>query len=67
MKYSDDVIGNMGETPLNINMSPNFTISQKRKIKKINIRQQKINEEYDSNACYTMDIMIIWNQNIWRK
>ena len=31
MKYSNDVIGNMDKTPLNINMAPKFTISQKIK------------------------------------
>ena len=39
MKYSDDVIGNMDKIPLNINMTPNFVVSQKGK-KNIIIRTQ---------------------------
>ena len=31
MKYSDDLIGNLDETPLCINMAPNYSISQKGK------------------------------------
>ena len=29
MKYSDNLIGNLDETPLFINMAHNYTISQK--------------------------------------
>ncbi len=31
MKYTDDVIFNMDETPLALNMSPNYTIVHKGK------------------------------------
>ena len=30
MKYSDDLIGNLDETPLCINMAPNYSISRKK-------------------------------------
>ena len=31
MKYSDDLIGNLDETPLYFNIAPNYSFSQKRK------------------------------------
>ena len=31
MKYDDDIIANMDETPININMPLNYKITKKRK------------------------------------
>ena len=57
MKYSDDLIGNMDETPLCINMVPNYSISQKRKKSFI------IHTQSEDNCRFSIILTIIGNGN----